>query len=339
MSLGGRRRAAIARLDGLPTGGEYPCSELHGSENTWIEKNCYIDIWIEVLHSLGLNPLPMMPFTLGLDFQGDQWTFFKPPHPELFDLYGLDVQELNVWRPLVEHLLEHIGAGRLVSTEADAFWLPDTAGTDYRRQHTKTTIVVCAIDLDAGCASYFHNAGFFRVDGEDFVNLFRLNPDAPFALPLFAEVIRTERMVRRDPDELARLSLDLLSRHVSRRPKDNPIRRFAARWSMDAGTLHGQGLAHYHAWAFATLRQLGAAFELASRHLRWLMVARAAADRARNFADAADSFGQISSSSKALILKGARSVMTGKPPDMDTLEQMAKSWDRSMDALSSPRFP
>ena len=42
----------------------------------------------------------MLPFTVAIDFEGDQWTFFKPPHDELCDLYGLDVQELNVWRPL-----------------------------------------------------------------------------------------------------------------------------------------------------------------------------------------------------------------------------------------------
>ena len=37
---------------------------------------------------------------------------------------------------MVDHLVEHVAAGKLVSTEADAFWMPDTAGTDYHRQHT-----------------------------------------------------------------------------------------------------------------------------------------------------------------------------------------------------------
>ena len=35
-----------------------------------------------------------------------------------------------------------------MSVEADAWWLPDTAGTDYRQQHTKTTIVLADIDLE-----------------------------------------------------------------------------------------------------------------------------------------------------------------------------------------------
>jgi hypothetical protein len=89
----------------------------------------------------------MLPFVAAIDFEGDQWTFFKPPHGELRDLYGIDVQELNVWRPLLEHALEHLAAGKLISTEADAFWLPDTSGTDYRRQHTKSTIVLNDLDL------------------------------------------------------------------------------------------------------------------------------------------------------------------------------------------------
>ena len=98
--MGGRRSAAIACLDGLPTGSEYPCSELHGPENTWIEKNCYIDIWIEVLHSRGLEPLASLAFTLGLDYEGDQFTFFKTPLSDLRLLYGVEVQELTgsgVW--------------------------------------------------------------------------------------------------------------------------------------------------------------------------------------------------------------------------------------------------
>ena len=72
-----------------------------GAERAWAESNCYIDVWIEVLHALGLEPFAFLPHVLPVDFEGDQWTFFKPSHDDLFALYGLDVQELNVWRPLV----------------------------------------------------------------------------------------------------------------------------------------------------------------------------------------------------------------------------------------------
>ena len=54
---------------------------------------------------------------------------FDLAHAELRELFGLDVQEMTVWRPLLDHVVEQLAAGKLVSTEADSFWLPDTAGT------------------------------------------------------------------------------------------------------------------------------------------------------------------------------------------------------------------
>ena len=83
------------------------------ADRAWVEKNCYVDIWIEVIHALGLEPTAMLPFVLALDFEGDQWTFFKPPHDELRDLYGIDVQELNVWSPLAEHCQVQLAEGKL----------------------------------------------------------------------------------------------------------------------------------------------------------------------------------------------------------------------------------
>src|SRR5262245_43825106 len=160
-----------------------------------------------------------MPFTAAIDFEGDQWTFFKPPHDELRDLYGIDVQELNVWRPLLDHAIEHLGAGRLISTEADAFWLPDTSGTDYRRQHTKSTIVIADLDVEQRRLGYFHNAGYFLLEGEDFAKTFRLDvaPDPTF-MPLFAESVRIERLVRLPEADLVERSVQLWRRHLARVP-------------------------------------------------------------------------------------------------------------------------
>ena len=47
-------------------------------------------------------------------------------------------------------------------------WLPDTSGTDYRRQHTKSTIVIDDIDVEQRRLGYFHNAGYYQLEGEDF---------------------------------------------------------------------------------------------------------------------------------------------------------------------------
>jgi len=153
----------MSRIEALPglNAGAYQCHSLHGQDAVWVEKNCYGDVWIELLHALKLEPLAVLPFTLAVDFEGDQWTFFKPSQEELRDLYGIDVQELTVWRPLIEHAIEHLSTGKLISTEADAFWLPDTVGTDYRLKHSKTTILLANLDVDARQLGYFHNSGYF----------------------------------------------------------------------------------------------------------------------------------------------------------------------------------
>ena len=75
----------------------YQRHRLHTQERNWAETNCYVDLWIELLHAWGFEPLAAMPFTLAIDFEGDQWTFFKFPLADLWELDGLDVQELAIW--------------------------------------------------------------------------------------------------------------------------------------------------------------------------------------------------------------------------------------------------
>jgi hypothetical protein len=78
----------------------------HGEDRDWPETNCYVDLWVELLHALGLDPIASMSFTLSVGFDGEQWEFFKPPLEDLRDLYGVQVHEINVWRPLPEHSIE-----------------------------------------------------------------------------------------------------------------------------------------------------------------------------------------------------------------------------------------
>jgi hypothetical protein len=318
---------AIAGLDP----GNYPRHSLHSPGLAWVEKNCYIDIWIELLHALRLEPMALLGFTVAVDFEGDQWTFFKPPHEDLKSLYAIDTQELYVWRPLIEHAIEHLRAGKLISTEADAYWLPDTAGTDYREKHTKSTIVLNDIDVAAKRLRYFHNAGYFSLEGEDFIKLFRLDaaPDPGF-MPLFAELVRHDRAVSRSDIELRSISLDLLRKHAHWRARDNPIQRFRARFELDLPAIAQQGMDHYHAWVFGTLRQLGAASELSSLHLRWIDSATAP-----QFELAAAAFADISAIAKSLLLKIARAVNAKRPLDASTsFDEMAAAWDRASGGLS-----
>lgn len=320
------RVQAIAGLDART----YARHPLHGEASDWPEKNCYADLWIELLHALELEPLAMLGHTLAVDFEGDQWTFFKPSHAELRELYGIDVQEMTVWRPLEEHALEHLSAGKLVSTEADSFWLPDTAGTDYRSKHTKTTILIADIDADARRLGYFHNAGYFELAGDDYAQLFRLGAATdPSFMPLFAELVHIERRVKRTPALLAERALAFLRGHFEWRPRTNPFTRFGERFMRDMPRMREAGLDHYHAWAFASIRQAGAAFELAAAHLEWL-----AQSGCPGLELAARRFREISAASKSLILKGARAAHTGKPFDAgEPAHAMAQAWDEAIAQL------
>ncbi len=304
---------------------------LHAQTRMWQEKNCYADIWISVLQAAGLEPHACLGHVLSVDFDGDQWTFFKPSHDDLYEFYGIEVQELTVWRPLLEHAAEHLKAGRLISTESDAWWLPDTAGTDYRRQHTKSTIVLNELDLDARRLGYFHNTGYYFLEGEDFERTFNLvGPPDPGFMPLFAELVKLDRLRRRPAAELRSLARARLRTHVERRPASNPFLRFRDRFLIELPHLQERGLDYYHAWAFANTRQAGAAFEVAAQHLRWLD-----GEPQPGLADAAVAFERIAALMKSFILKGARLVRSGKPAEeTDMLEQAGASWQAGMQVLA-----
>lgn len=306
-----------------PDAATYGAHRLHAPDCIWPEKNCYADLWIELLHAQGMDPHAMLPFVFALDFEGDQWTFFKPPLSDLRKLYGVDVQELTVWRPLLDHALEHVGAGKLLSVEVDSWWLPDTAGTDYRESHSKTTIVINDVDTEAGRLGYFHNAGYFSLEGEDFVKTFWLDGETP-ALPPYAELIRVDRAIVQNSETLRALSRQLLAEQLGWRPADNPVERFRARFATDLPALQHAGLPLYHKWAFAGLRQLGAASELAADYLRWQW-----ADAAP--ANAIEAFDRVASLAKALTLKSARAVNSGRSLDpSDNFDEMATAWQIAM---------
>ncbi len=299
---------------------------LHADERLWVEKNCYVDVIIEMIHALGLEPLAALGFCAAVDFEGDNFTFFKPVHEELRELYGMDVQELNVWRPLLEHAKHHLAEGKFLSTEADSFHLPDTSGTDYRRNHVKTTIIIADLDADQRRLGYFHNAGYYALEGEDFDNTF-----APTVLPLYAELVRVDRLERRPRAELAGMARSLLGKHVSRRPASNPVEAFRRRFAQDLPWLQQQGLNVYHIWAFATVRQLGASSELLALHLDWLVES----GQGDGLKPAAEAFSQLSAAAKTFILKAARAVNTRKPLDATAAcDEMAGAWARGMETLA-----
>ncbi len=77
-------------LDVVEDRGSHPS---HSGDRIWPETNCYLDLWIELLHTLGHDPVPMYACALSADHDGEQWTFVKPDPADIRDLYGLQVAE------------------------------------------------------------------------------------------------------------------------------------------------------------------------------------------------------------------------------------------------------
>jgi hypothetical protein len=70
-----------------------------------------VDVVIELLHALGVEPLAVLGSTVAVDFEGDNFTFYKPDHDDLRRFYGVDIQELNVWLRCLSMLCVTWGRG------------------------------------------------------------------------------------------------------------------------------------------------------------------------------------------------------------------------------------
>jgi hypothetical protein len=296
--------------------------ELHHPNRAYPETNCYTDVVIELLHARGLEPLAMLGHLVRVDFEGDQWTFFKPPPADLETLYGVDIHEMQPYRPLPAQIAEQIARDRTLIVELDAFFLPDTAATSYRSEHVKTSVAADAIDPAGGVLRYFHNTGLHELNGEDYQAVFGLAPGSGPLLPPYVELVRFDTGRALHGQELRAAALELLRHHLRRRVPGNPFERFAEALVADLGDLLGGEIATYHAYAFATVRMAGAAFELAGSHLAWLFGERAAS--------AVAATGEIVQSSKVLSFRLARR----RPFDPSAaLDQAAIAWETVMGEL------
>ncbi len=256
--------AALRLPPALDEPGPYRAHPLHAADRDWPETNCYVDLWIELLHGRGLVPEAMLGFTLRQDFEGDQFTFFKPPAADIERLYGLELLELAVYAGLEAQALVQVAAGRTVLVEVDAIFLPDTGGTTYGRGHSKTTIGILALDPRAQELDYLHNAGRFRLSDADYAGIF-----GPSVLPPYAEFVKPVAPPL-TAAELPGAALDLLRRHRDRAPARNPVLAFRDALAATADGLVQGSLDVFHAYAFNTTRQLGANFEMLASHLAWL---------------------------------------------------------------------
>jgi len=120
---------------------------VHAEERTYHETNCYTDLLIELLHAHGDEPLAALGSNVRMDFEGDQWTFFKPSPSDIESLFGVDIHEMQPYRPLPLQIAELLGQGRTLTVEVDAWHLPDTLATSYRTEHVKSSIAAEAFGL------------------------------------------------------------------------------------------------------------------------------------------------------------------------------------------------
>jgi hypothetical protein len=308
----------------------YQRHSIHGENRIWAETNCYTDVIIELLHSLGHEPRAALPFTLLIDFEGDQWTFFKYADGDLLELYGLDIQELAVWRPLVQHIEEQVAVGRPVLVELDSYFMPDTTGSAYKLAHMKSTVAVNEIDIENRHLGYFHNQGYYHLDGQDFSDIFQLDGLVhERMLPPYIEFIKkVPHFQPLPPQQLAEASIALLKKSLRRVPANNPFVPFKEKFNSDLEWLMQADIAVFHAYSFATLRQYGACFELAETYLRWL------AEHGQNNLDTAiEAFQQISQNTKAFQFQLARSIARKKPLDLAPLDTMATHWQNAINTL------
>lgn len=303
---------------------------IHGEGRTWAETNCYVDVLVELLHGLGHEPIAALPFTLRIDFEGDQWTFFKFAHADLLDLYGLDVQELNPWRKLASHVEQQVDMGRPVLVELDSFFLPDTHGTAYQLEHVKSTVAVNEIDVDAGYMEYFHGQGYYRLDGSDFHDIFQLDGLVhDRMLPPYVEYLKTaDIQVPTTEGELVEASLACLNRQMALMPTQNPFIPFRARFEVDLEWLMGESIEVFHQYSFATLRQYGACFELAATYTDWL-----SRNGVEGLDDITAALDGISTTAKAFQFQLARAIARKRTLDPQPIEHMQALWTQATEPL------
>lgn len=307
----------------------YVRSPLHAQERDWPETNCYLDVWIEVLPSLGLPPEACLAYSLTQDFEGDQFTFFKVPLEDLEALYGLKVTELAIYDRVENHVQQQIERGRLSLVEVDSYFLPDTQGVGYHATHGKTTIAVNRMDFENRTMDYFHGLGLHRLEDDDFDGVFQRGAHAgPMPFLPYTEFVKFPDRLPSQQYILA-VSEDLLRHHLKRRPAENPVEAFAAVFPGQVEKVSERAFDFFHLYAFNTLRQLGANFELFSSYLDWLT-----AQGRPGLAEAAIEARAISTTCKTVQFKLARAVMRKKFQGLDeSLLPAVTAWDSLMSHL------
>lgn len=320
-------KAPLAVFPSLTPAGYAPHA-LHAGTRDWPETNCYVDVWIEILHALGRDPTTALGFTVTQDFEGDHFTFAKMPLEDLRELYGLEVTELALYDALEAHVAEQTARGRMVLLEVDGFSLPDTRGMSYRLEHTKTTIAINRLDPARRSLDYFHGAGFFALEGADYEAVLTTGGAGAALLP-YAEFVKFEGL-KAPPEPGAALAV--LHRHLARRPSDNPVIAFRDRLREQVAAAADREAAFLHKYAFNTARQLGMNFELLGSHLAWLEAAGVAGPLLPSM----EACRMMSSHAKSFQFQLARAVARKRFDTIEAnLDPLASAYERVFAGLAT----
>lgn len=299
----------------------------HQGERVWSTTNSHIDVWIELLHTLDLEPAPVLLPTICAEFEGDQWTLTRVAPADLWACYGIVVEDLLIWRPLLAHLVEQLDRGNAVMLEVDAFHLPDMTGSNYQREHSKTVIAATGYDRHAHRLRYLHGSVGSDVGGDDLDALLSAGIGSA-QLPPYAQVVKLDRLVSRTAVERAQIGVALARFHATRLPVRNPVRSFADALRAQGAWLASGDAEHYQRWAFATLQQCGAAFEVGADVCAWL------AYHGEPVASAVAPLRLVSHAARALHQRLVRVSQSGRMPDVGhTIDDMSRAWDDAMSVL------
>jgi len=187
-------------------------------------------------------------------------------------------------------------------------------------------VMVQMLDRDRHRLGYFHNAGYFELDGSDFDGVLCIGADPAF-MPPYTEVVRLDRLDRGGERMVERV-VDLARVHLARRPSTNPVERLSDRLEADLPWLATHDIEAFHRYAFGTCRQCGANAELAADFSDWLND-----HDGGGLDDVVACWRQIATAAKALEFRLARAV-AGRTVDVRApLASMARAWDSAMDGM------
>jgi hypothetical protein len=298
---------------------------IHTGARNYVETNCFTDIITELLHARGDEPLASFGSFARMDFENDQWTFFKPLAVDLELLFGVDIHEVQPYRPIPQQIAEVIAEGRTMTIELDAWYLPDTAATSYGTAHVKTGVIAEAIDLADERFRYYHNASLYELSGDDFRGAFRTGAGwSGDVLPPYTELIRFDVGTRLRGEALRAAARELLAGHLARVVPGNPFDRFKERFVTDLPSLLAGDAARYHAYTFATFRMAGAGFELLASEVEWLL--------GDHGSTAITAMSRIVDGCKVLGFKLARR----RPFDpTEAMDALSAAWTEAMESLDA----